>query len=269
MIMRSRGSWLHWFHWNANKVCCFLIWRQFLWFHALHTSMKFLRDFYFADLRFFEVSGNIGVGAEGRWGGRNPKFRKFWNFSGKMLLIRATADGVDDKLKKKKKKENNNDSYSQTSHLDLACAHLASFFPAVSILSWKLRWELHLSVETVLRLNPKLLNPISHFAVPVCHWGKPSPRSTRLQALVGEKTKTSMLLLRRDRNPEDYHRVNTFFTFLDKILAEIENRFSANEQDVLCALDDITLRYHFRTTPQEKWPVFDKFLILLDQVDCQ
>ena len=61
-----------------------------------------------------------------------------------------------------------------------------------------------------------------------------------------------MLLLRRDRNPEDYHRVNTFFTFLDKILAEIENRFSANEQDVLCALDDITLRYHFRTTPQEK-----------------
>ena len=80
--------------------------------------MKFLRDFYFADLRFFEVSGNIGVRAEGRGGagggGSNPKFRKFWNFPGKMLVIRATADGVDDKLKKKKN-DNNNDSYSQTS----------------------------------------------------------------------------------------------------------------------------------------------------------
>ena len=30
---------------------------------------------------------------------------------------------------------------------------------------------------------------------------------------------------------------------LDKILAEMENRFSGNDQDVLCALDDITLSY--------------------------
>ena len=99
------------FHWNSNKVRCFLICRQFLWFHTLNTSMKFLWDFYFADLRFFEV----GVWAEGR--GSNPMFRKFWNFSGKMLVIRAIADGVDDKTKKikKEKKRKKNGSYSQTS----------------------------------------------------------------------------------------------------------------------------------------------------------
>ena len=37
-----------------------------------------------------------------------------------------------------------------------------------------------------------------------------------------------------------HHRVNTFFTSLDKVLAEIENRFSGNDHDVLCALGDIT-----------------------------
>ena len=31
------------------------------------------------------------------------------------------------------------------------------------------------------------------------------------------------------------------FTSLDKVLAEIENRFSGNEQEVLCALSDVTL----------------------------
>ena len=40
---------------------------------------------------------------------------------------------------------------------------------------------------------------------------------------------------------EDYDRVNIFFTFLDKVLAGIENCFSGNDQDVLCALGDVTL----------------------------
>ena len=39
---------------------------------------------------------------------------------------------------------------------------------------------------------------------------------------------------------EEHHRVNTFFTSLDKVLAEIENQFSGNDQDVLCALGDVT-----------------------------
>ena len=38
--------------------------------------MKVLRDFYFADLRFFEVSGNIGV----RAGEREGSTSSFENF---------------------------------------------------------------------------------------------------------------------------------------------------------------------------------------------
>ena len=41
--------------------------------------------------------------------------------------------------------------------------------------------------------------------------------------------------------PHNYHRVKTFYTSLDDVLAEIEIRFSGNDQDALCALGDITL----------------------------
>ena len=41
--------------------------------------------------------------------------------------------------------------------------------------------------------------------------------------------------------PEDDHRVNTFSTSLDKVLTEIQNQFSGNDQDVLCALGDVSL----------------------------
>ena len=47
------------------------------------------------------------------------------------------------------------------------------------------------------------------------------------------------MLLVRHLNQRN-NRVNTFFTSLDKVLAEIENRFSGNDQDVLCALGDVT-----------------------------
>lgn len=63
--------------------------------------------------------------------------------------------------------------------------------------------------------------------------------STCLQALVGEKQNSSAAGL--PSKPEDYHQVNTFFASLDKVVAEIENWFSGNDQDVLCALGDITL----------------------------
>ena len=63
--------------------------------------------------------------------------------------------------------------------------------------------------------------------------------STRLQALVGENQNASAA--GPPSKPEDYHNVNTFFTTLDKVLAEIENQFSGNDQDVLCALGDVTL----------------------------
>ncbi|XP_068729066.1 zinc finger MYM-type protein 1-like [Montipora capricornis] len=60
--------------------------------------------------------------------------------------------------------------------------------------------------------------------------------STRLQALVGENPSHNA-----QSKPEDFHRVNTYFTSLDKVLAEIEARFGRNDQDVLSALGDITL----------------------------
>ena len=63
--------------------------------------------------------------------------------------------------------------------------------------------------------------------------------STRLQALVGEIQNASAA--GPSSKPEDYHRVNTFFTSLDKVLAEIESRFSGNDQDVLCTLGDVTV----------------------------
>ena len=63
--------------------------------------------------------------------------------------------------------------------------------------------------------------------------------STRIQALVGENQNASAT--GPPSKPEDYHRVNTFFTSLDKVLSKIENRFNGNDQDVLCALGDVTL----------------------------
>ena len=57
--------------------------------------------------------------------------------------------------------------------------------------------------------------------------GKPS---TRLQALVGENSKSDQNLNAAPplSKLEDYHRVNTFCTSLDKILPEIESQFSGN-----------------------------------------
>ena len=48
--------------------------------------------------------------------------------------------------------------------------------------------------------------------------------STRLQALIWENQNNSAA--GPPSKPEDFHRVNTFYTSLGKVLAEIENRFS-------------------------------------------
>ena len=64
--------------------------------------------------------------------------------------------------------------------------------------------------------------------------------SIRLQASVGENQNASAA--GPPSKPEDYRRVHTFFSSLDKVLVEIESRFSRNDQDVLCALGEVTLR---------------------------
>ena len=63
--------------------------------------------------------------------------------------------------------------------------------------------------------------------------------STRPQALVGE-TYQIVNEASLPPKPEDYHRVNSYYASLDKILAEIETRFNGNDQHILCALGDIT-----------------------------
>ena len=63
--------------------------------------------------------------------------------------------------------------------------------------------------------------------------------ATTTQALVGENQNASAA--GPPSKPEDYHRDNAFFTSQDKLLAEIENRFSRNDQDVVCPLGDVTL----------------------------
>ena len=57
--------------------------------------------------------------------------------------------------------------------------------------------------------------------------------------LVGENQNVNAAPL--PSKPEDCHCFSTFFTSLDKVLTEIENGFGGNDQDVLCALGDITL----------------------------
>ena len=90
------------------------------------------------------------------------------------------------------------------------------------------------------RIGVKFLNQIIYSAMLACvPWRQPSTRLQRLQALVGD-TDENASAAGPPSKPEEHHRDNTFFTSLDKVLAEIENQFSGNDQDVLCALGDIT-----------------------------
>ena len=64
-----------------------------------------------------------------------------------------------------------------------------------------------------------------------------APRQTpsrRLQALVGEHAQRQTQL-----TPESYHRINTYYASIDKVLSELELRFRGNDQEILCALGNI------------------------------
>jgi len=43
-------------------------------------------------------------------------------------------------------------------------------------------------------------------------------------------------------SPESHHKVNTYYSSLDKVLLELQTRFSSNDQEVLCSLGDIALQ---------------------------
>ena len=58
--------------------------------------------------------------------------------------------------------------------------------------------------------------------------------SRRLQALVGEHAQRQTQL-----TPESHHRINTYYASIDKVLSELELRFSGNDQEILCDLGNI------------------------------
>ena len=61
--------------------------------------------------------------------------------------------------------------------------------------------------------------------------------SKRFQFAVGETSNNNTEFV----SPEEFHRINTYYTALDFVLQQLEYRFSGNDQDVLCALADILL----------------------------
>ena len=58
--------------------------------------------------------------------------------------------------------------------------------------------------------------------------------SRRLEALVGESSKDHV-----EVTSESHHRVNTYYPSIDKVLSELELRFSGNDQDIIHALGDV------------------------------
>ena len=91
----------------------------------------------------------------------------------------------------------------------------------------------------VLRWNSGLLNQIFYSVMLMCTTLKAS--MCLLAVVGGNQIKTSAA--GPPSKPENYYRVNTFFTSLDKVLAKIENRFSGNDQDFICTLGDVTLSH--------------------------
>ena len=58
--------------------------------------------------------------------------------------------------------------------------------------------------------------------------------SRRLQALVDEHAQR-----RKQLTLESHHRINTYYASIDKVLSELELRFSGNDQEIVCALGNI------------------------------
>ena len=52
---------------------------------------------------------------------------------------------------------------------------------------------------------------------------------SRIQALVGEHAQRQQQL-----TPESHHRINTYYASIDKVLSELELRFSGDDQETDC-----------------------------------
>ena len=65
-----------------------------------------------------------------------------------------------------------------------------------------------------------------------------APRQTpsrRFQAPAGEHAQRRLTQL----TPESHHCINTYYASIDKVLSELELRFSGNDLEILCALGNI------------------------------
>ena len=109
--------------------------------------------------------------------------------------------------------------------------NIHSLFPTVSMLSWNLSLRASPQCGNCLNVSVKSWIAESDFSFRDARVPQGNP-STRLQAYSREKPKRQCC--NSAIETEDYHHVNTFFTSLDKILAEIENPFRGNDWDVFC-----------------------------------
>ena len=79
----------------------------------------------------------------------------------------------------------------------------------------------------------------------------PSRRvSRRQQALVGQSAEGDVI----HSDVKTYYRVTNFYPSMDMIVTELKNRFSENEQDILCALEALVF--------DKDIPVSDFFTVL-------
>ena len=85
----------------------------------------------------------------------------------------------------------------------------------------------------------------------------------QIASAMGLKMKKWLFELREARTlrqtqltPESYHRIKTYHASIDKVLSELELRFSGNDQEILCALGNIC---HSETPDKESFSRVAKF----------
>ena len=76
-------------------------------------------------------------------------------------------------------------------------------------------------------------------------------RPRRLQALIDGHAQR-----RKQLTPESHHRINTYYASIDKVLSDLELRFSGNDQEIVCALGNI---YNIETPDKESFSLVYEF----------
>ena len=89
-----------------------------------------------------------------------------------------------------------------------------------------------------LAQNVKEVIQGTRFSFKEARVGRKKQVSRRRQALIGEEPATDVQL---DQTAKDCHRISTYYLGLDKVIGEMDSRFSGNDQDILCALGSCIL----------------------------